>query len=200
MEGRGGSGVPRWPLSFYVGKLKSGKERDRVYGIRAIGYFGADGAPAVAELMAALSDASAEVRGAAADALGQIGSAGEPVVAGLAKALSDTSPRVRVTAAIALEGMGKKAVAAIPELIHALNDPVNYVRASAANVFGAMGPAASLVVGPLTEKLLLKDEDRFVRGNAAYALGESPWRRRALPRFKKPSKHADGMPPQRKQS
>ena len=36
------------PLSFYVGKLKSGKERDRVYGIRAIGYFGADGAPAVA--------------------------------------------------------------------------------------------------------------------------------------------------------
>ena len=174
------------PLSFYVGKLKSGKERDRVYGIRAIGYFGADGAPAVAELTAALSDASAEVRGAAADALGQIGSAGEPVVAGLAKALSDTSPRVRVTAAIALEGMGKKAVAAIPELIHALNDPVNYVRASAANVFGAMGPAAQPAVGPLTEKLLLKDEDRFVRGNAAYALGDiGPAAKEALPALQK---------------
>ena len=67
--------------------------------------------------------------------------------------------------------MGKKAVAAIRELIHALNDPVNYVRASVANVFGAMGPAARAAVGPLTEKLL-KDEDRFVRTNAAYALGD----------------------------
>jgi len=46
------------------------------------------------------------------------------------------------------------------------------VRASVANVFGAMGPAAQSAVGPLTEKLLLKDEDRFVRSNAAYALGD----------------------------
>jgi hypothetical protein len=82
--------------------------------------------------------------------------------------------------------MGKKAVAAIPELIHALNDPVNYVRASAANVFGAMGPAAQPAVGPLTEKLLLKDEDRFVRGNAAYALGDiGPAAKEALPALQK---------------
>ena len=170
------------PLSFYVGKLKSERETERVHAIRAIGQFGKDGAGAVAEVTATLTDSNPEMRGAAADALGEIGSASAPVVAGLVKTLTDPDARVRGLAAIALQRMGGKAVAAIPALIRALNDPVNYVRAPAAAALGAMGTAAGEAAHPLAERLLLKNEDGFVLASVAYALGDiGPAAKEAIP-------------------
>jgi HEAT repeat protein len=104
------------------------------------------------------------------------------VVAGLARALSYPSPRVRDLAAIAPQALGGKAIASIPGLIYARNDPVICVRASVAKVFDAMGPATRSAVGPLTEKLLLTDEDGSVRLNATYALRDiGPAAKEAIP-------------------
>jgi hypothetical protein len=169
------------PLSFYVARIQTGLQEERLAAIRAAGDFRADAAPAVGELAAALSDADANVREAAAAALSQIGPPAETAVPALAKALSDSNPRVRDLAAIALGSMGAKAARAIPELVKALNDSVDYVRAPAADALGAIGPGAQAAVKPLAEKLLTDDQG-FVLGSVAYALGDiGPNAKDALP-------------------
>ena len=169
------------PLSFYITKLKSSSQDERLASIRAIGAFGADAAPAVNAIVAALSDSDANVRGAAVTSLGQIRPAASAAVLALAKALSDSSPRVRDLAAVALEAMGPKAAPAVPELVSALNDPVDYVRAPAADALGAIGPGAQAAVKPLAEKLLTQDEG-FVLASVSYALGDiGPNAKDALP-------------------
>ena len=170
------------PLSFYTGKLKGGSDAERVQAIRAIGYFGGDGAAAVAELAKALSDGSAEIRSAAAGSLSRMGAAGAPAVESLAKALTDADARVRCLSAIALESMGAKAAPAVPQLTQALHDPVNYVRSPAAAALGAVGPGATSAVHELAQRLLIKNEDGFVLASVAYALGDlGPAAQEALP-------------------
>ena len=174
------------PLAFYTGKLKGGSDAERVQAIRAIGYFGGDGAAAVMELAKALSDGSAEIRSAATGSLSRMGTTGAPAVAQLAKALTDPDARVRCLSAIALQSMGAKAAPAVPQLVQALHDPVNYVRMSAANALGATGPASKAAVPALAERLRLKDEeDGFVLACTAHALGEiGPAAKEALPTLK----------------
>ncbi len=96
------------PLSYYVAKLKGSTSSERVKAIRAIGYFGGDGASAVGELVAALRDSSPQIRGAAAGSLALMGASAEAGIPSLATALSDTDAHVRCMAAIALEAMGPK--------------------------------------------------------------------------------------------
>jgi hypothetical protein len=170
-------------LSYYLAELKNASDPARATLIRTIGWFGADGAPASGELIAALSDRSAEVRAAAAAALAQVDPHSSPAaVPALAGALTDPDPRVRVLAAIALRTDGSKAAAAVPQLIHALGDPVDYVRASAADAIGAIGPEASGAVHPLAKRLLMRDERGFVLISVAYALGDlGPYATEALP-------------------
>jgi hypothetical protein len=173
------------PLSYYVAKLKSAKALHRPQVIRAIGSFGADGAMAVEELIAALSEPDTETRAAAAWSLGQLGPAGAKAVPALAKALSDADSCVRDLAAVALEDIGPKSAAAVPELIHALNDSTNYVRAPAADALGAIGPGASAATRALADKLLQQGEDGFVLASVAYALGDiGPGANDALPALK----------------
>jgi len=161
------------PLSFYIGKLKSGSDAERVQAIRAIGYFGGDGAAAVTELAKALSDGSAEIRSAAAGSLSRMGATGAPAVEQLAQALTDPDARVRCLSAIALQSMGAKSAPAVPQLVQALHDPVNYVRMSVANALGAIGPSSWAAVPALVERLRLKDEeDGFVLARIAHALGQ----------------------------
>ena len=171
------------PLPFYLEKLslKTASDADRLASIRAIGSFGADAAPAVSAIAAALSDSGVNIRSAAAAALAEIGPTAATAVPALAKALSDSNPRIRDLAAVALEAMGPKAAPAIPQLVGALNDPVDYVRAPAADALGAIGPGAQAAVKPLAEKLLTRDEG-FVLGSVAYALGDiGPNAKDALP-------------------
>lgn len=170
------------PLSFYEARLKSSDGRERVKALRVIGYFGKDGAAAVPELAAALSDGSAEVRRAAAGSLSLMGQWSVPALPALAKALSDGDAYVRCLSAIALQGMGPKAAPAVPQLIPALSDPNNYVRSPAAAALGAIGTPGIDAVHALAERLLSKNEDGFVLASVAYALGEiGPAAREALP-------------------
>jgi Protein of unknown function (DUF2961)/HEAT repeats len=160
-------------LSYYLAELKDASDRARATLIRTIGWFGAQGAPAGSELIAALSDHSIEVRVAAVAALAQVGRHNGPAaVPALAGALADPAPGVRTMAAVALRAEGAKAAAAVPQLIRALDDPVDYVRASAADAIGAIGPGASGAVHPLAERLLMTDEHGFVLASVAYALGD----------------------------
>jgi hypothetical protein len=170
------------PLSAYLAKLRTATGQERTPLIRAIGSFGAEGARACPQLIAALSDSSAATREAAAGALAQLGRhALSEAVPALVKALTDPEPQVRDLASIALGSMGSKASDAVPALVRSLNDPVDYVRASAADALGAMGASAGAAVGPLAAKLLTKDQG-FVLGSIAYALGDiGPAAKDALP-------------------
>ena len=170
------------PLSAYLDQLKTAPKADRPEVIRALGAFGGDARPAIPQLAAALNDSDRQVRSAAAWALSQIGPTGAAAVPALGKALSDTDPQVRILAGLALKAMGPAAAPAVPELIRALNDPVDYVRASAAGALGSMGPGAHASIRPLTERLLLKDEDGLVLNSVAAALGDfGPAAKEALP-------------------
>jgi hypothetical protein len=159
------------PLSYYASRLNETSNANRTEWIRAVGYFGSDGVPAVPELIAALSDSSPTIRSAAAGAIAQIGPKAPGAIPALAKCLSDSSPQVRDLAAIALRSMGPIAAGALPELIRALNDPMDFVRAPVAEALGAMGPSAKNAVPALTQRLLEKDEG-FVLTSIASALGD----------------------------
>jgi HEAT repeat protein len=121
------------------------------------------GAPAVPGLLAALRDADADVREAAAKALGEIGDAA--AVPGLLAALGDAEANVREAAAKALGQIGD--AAAVPGLLAALRDADADVRRAAA-ALGEIGDAAA-VPGLLAA---LRDADADVRRAAAAALGE----------------------------
>jgi HEAT repeat protein len=119
------------------------------------------GAPAVPGLLAALRDESWQVREAAAKALEQIGA---PAVPGLLAALRDESWQVREAAAKALEQIGAPAV---PGLLAALRDESWQVREAAAKALEQIGAPA--VPGLLAA---LRDADWNARRAAAEALGE----------------------------
>ena len=173
------------PLSYYAGKLNDVSSPQRIEWIRAIGYFGTDGASAVPELIAALSDPSPEIRSSAAAALAQVGPKAASAVPALAQSLSDSSPHVRDIAAIALRSMGPPALGALPELVRALSDPVDFVRAPVAEALGAIGPAAKNAVPALGQRLLEKHEQGFVLTSVASALGDiGTAARDALPALK----------------
>jgi hypothetical protein len=173
------------PLSAYLEKLKSAPEAERPDVLRAIGSFGADAAPAVNEVAAALASPSVDTRRAAGWALSQIGPSGATAAPVLARTLFDSDPQVRLLAAIALKEMGPNAAPALPDLVRALNDPSEFVRTRSADALGAMGPAAHAAVRPLADKLLAKGETWIVLTSVATALGNiGPDAKDALPILK----------------
>jgi hypothetical protein len=174
------------PLADYEAKLRQAAAPGRPELLRAIGSFGADGAPVAGLVAGMLADPDEQVRAAAAWSLSQIGApaakSAPAAVGALAKVLSDPNPKVRSLAAVALEAMGPAATAALPQLVRTLNDPADYVRAKAADALGAMGPEARPAVRPLADRLLVKDEQGMVLGSVAAALGDiGPDARDALP-------------------
>jgi hypothetical protein len=170
------------PLTYYMARTNAASEDEKVSALYAVGQFGADAASAIPKLGAALADPSARVRAAAAASLAKVDAANASAVPALIKALSDSNPRVRSLAAVALRPIGPGAAAAVPQLVACLDDPVSYVRAPAADALGAIGPAARNATGPLSKRLLVKDEQAFVLRSVAYALGDiGPDARSALP-------------------
>ncbi len=158
-------------LSGYLELLKREPASKRAQIVRAIGAFGGDGAPAVKQVVEALSDSDADVREAAAWALSQMAAAGVNAVPALEKSLADSNPRVRSLSAVALMSMGPKAVDAVPALMIALNDPVAYVRAPAADALGSIGPSAKAAAEALGQRLLMTDDQAYVLRSMGYALG-----------------------------
>lgn len=169
------------PLSFYQQQVKQASGTERAGRLRAIGSFGADAAPALSELTAALRDTDPGVRSAAAWAITQMGAAGRPAAPALAQSLSDENPRLRNLSAIALRSMGA-AAAAVPGLVKALTDSETSVRALAADALGNIGPNAKAAVQPLSERLVTPKEQVFVLRSIATALGNiGPGAASALP-------------------
>ena len=82
-------------------------------------------------LVAALRDANASVREAAAKALGGIGPDAEPAIPGLVNLIRDYDPFVRGTAAGVLVRMGPAAVPGLAELLRDGNPQVRRVASQA---------------------------------------------------------------------
>lgn len=118
----------------------------------------------VAALVAALRDADAEVRRAAANSLGQIED--KRAVPGLITALRDEDAEVRQQAAWALAQLEDKR--ATEPLMAALKDSNIEVRRKSA---WALGQLEDQTAGPALAAAL-RDDDAEVRKNAAWGLGQ----------------------------
>jgi hypothetical protein len=170
------------PLAAYLDRLKTAPTADRPDVLRALGSFGEDAAPALAQLSEALRDSDPQARVAAAWAISQIGPRAAAAIPDLGMALNDSDHQVRIHAALAFRAMGPAGSAGIPVLIGALNDPVDFVRAAAVEGLGSMGASAQAAVKPLIARLQTKDEHGVVLGRVVHALGDiGPDAKEALP-------------------
>lgn len=118
---------------------------------------------AIGDLITALGDEDAVVRGNASDALAQIGA---PSVGPLVRSLESTNSLVRLFAARALGNIGSKD--AVQPLLARLNDPEFRVRKHVVEALGKISDPSS--VGGITARL--HDESAFVRQFATEALGK----------------------------
>ncbi len=185
-------------LSYYMAKARTSSGMEKVSALYAIGQFGSAAGPAVSALSAALSDASVDLRTAAATSLAKIGDANAAAVPALTIALSDTSPRVRSMAALALQASGPGAAPAVPQLAAALQDPVDAVRHFAADALGAIGPSAASAIPALVERLSVKDERGFVFTSVTTTLGNfGPKAKAALPALEREAKERESAAAQR---
>ena len=176
------------PLQGYLNELKRASDASRRAAlVRAIGSFGKDATPAMADLSKALGDSDAEVRAASAWALAQMGDAAVPAVKNLERLLADSNARVRSTTAVALRAMGTKAGGASEGLVKALDDPMPYVRAAAADALGNIGASAPRpVIDALTRHLQVPNETIYVLRSVSGALGNiGPNAASALPELDK---------------
>lgn len=109
-------------------QLQSGDVAGQVAAARGLAKLGANAAPALPAVMAAINSDSAEVRGAAilaASAMGGVADAAVPTIVGK---LKDQDPGVRAYAAHALGRIGVSNEATLEALVHAALDPDKTVR------------------------------------------------------------------------
>ncbi|MBX9790047.1 MAG: HEAT repeat domain-containing protein [Pirellulales bacterium] len=127
------------------------------------------GAPAVAELSAALGKAKTPTHASAVlSALAAIGPSAAPAVGGVQGKLTDEDVEVRWHAARALASIGQEAEAAVPELVKLLGDSEPRVRWHAAHALGKIPAAGQSAVEPLIKAI--SDSDPHVRRAAVVAL------------------------------
>lgn len=132
------------------------------------------GEPAVADLKATLSHRDPWARAYAGDSLYRIAPAGTyagDVVPEARRLLSNREPRVRGFAATLLSHFGPAAAGALPELIALLTDKEVEVRKVVVQVFPRIGISSKVAIPDLL-KALKSDDEQWVRGGAAAALGE----------------------------
>jgi HEAT repeat protein len=135
--------------------------RHAAYALSAIG------ASAVDALVEALQSANPLTRADAATVLGDIGYATNPAIDALIDTTKDAETSVRQRAAEALGILGRSP-APVPALIDALADSEVSVRTAAAFALCRLGPQAAEAVSALEH--VLDDENRYVRGDALFAL------------------------------
>ncbi|MAG36185.1 MAG: phytanoyl-CoA dioxygenase [Dehalococcoidia bacterium] len=153
-------------LSSY-GRLASdseteAKRRNVTYALSAVG------APAVPELIEAVSHADWWVRAAAVNTLGEMGLAASDAVPSLIAALRHDSLIVQQQAAQALGTASQTGPAAVPALSEALQHDDAEVRRNATLALLRIGKHADEAVPALQR--VLDDEDRYVRGKAVEVL------------------------------
>jgi hypothetical protein len=136
----------------------------RLEAVHILGSLGSTGVPLLLE---ALRQPDSLVRRTAATILGKAGKDGAPAVPLLAELLSDSCEKVRMAAAVALGGIGPLAAPAIGPLLRALAGTNLILARLAAQALSRIGmDAASALTGAL------RSPDRYVRREAAWALGE----------------------------
>ncbi len=130
----------------------------------------------VQPLRQALQDESTEVQREAAFALGRLGPRAQPAIPELLAALrkymgtSDEKVQVARAAACTLGLIGPGAKEAVPTLVLALDHET--LQAGATRALGCLGPAAQDVIPRLIRLLGDRNANRYVRRNAAEALGK----------------------------
>jgi HEAT repeat protein len=184
-------------LTEAIQALSTGDDAAKEAATEALAMMGADAAPAVPALTAALASESPMVRAHAAIALARIGEPARGAAANLARLIVDKNSKVRRAALLALRAIKpdrsvtlpiiSKALAdaepatrihalhsiasmgeaAMPALLKALDHPE--ARYWAILVIGELGPKAKLAVPQLTK--LLRDESVQIRREAVMALG-----------------------------
>lgn len=135
---------------------------------RDLGQLGLEAQDALPDLLAAVRDPDAGVRGAAVAALGLLGTGDPAVVPAIVAKLKDPAPFVRRAAAEALGILGQQPKVSVPALVAALGDRDPGVRQAAITAFGMLESSAQQATRPLLHAL--NDENRGVRGAAALSL------------------------------
>jgi hypothetical protein len=133
--------------------LRGGRAETREAAAWSLGQIGAQAAPAVTALTAALSDQDVVVRGLAALALRDVGSAATTALDALVRALGDEDVGVRMMSAQAIGSLGPRAASAVQALVQACHrkDEHVHVQRSLADALGNIGPAARVSLPELQE-------------------------------------------------
>ncbi len=177
-------------ITQWMSALGHGDAGSRWRAAQALGSYGAEAAPAVPALVAALADPSVEVRWRSAEALGLVGPAAAAAVPALARCLSDNDALVRTEGTKALGLLGPAASAAVPQLARGLAASDVAIRRESARALGRMGSSSSSAVGALVSAL--SDKDKFVRMESARALGRvGPSAREAVPALTAAARDSD---------
>ena len=142
----------------------------RYRGALILYYIGPKAKTALADLIYALSDQSAEVRRVAATAIGAVDANSPRAASALSTALSDPAPGVRKAVVKALGQTTRDRSSASFEIAAALKDTDPSVRVEAALMLKNFGPGAKGVVPALIQAL--RDTDQDVVLFAAQALGK----------------------------
>ncbi len=137
-------------------------------------HLGPKAAPAVPELIVALSDKDSEVRREVLYALGAIIADKGPADPAIVAALDDPEPAVRATAAYALGRAGPVAKAAVPKLRTALEADDLLVRVTSAWALASVSPGDAQVAAAATPVLMrgLEASHVMMRRGSAEALGQ----------------------------
>src|SRR6185503_9318362 len=107
---------------------------------------------------------------AAAGALARLGNRDPRVVRVLNAALTDRFPPSKDEVLVSLDFVGEDVAPAVPAVVRFLDDPIVSRRQWSAKLLANAGPAAKPAAAALARAL--RDEDAYVRKNAALALGQ----------------------------
>jgi len=146
--------------------LRDADETVRCRAAEALGEVG--GAPE--HLLAALDDASAPVRAAAARGLKLLGHHAKAAIPRLVELLQDRDEDVRTAASEAVKAAGPLDDDSTSKLTTALTSPDTVVRAHAAEALGSVAAPAEYAAAPLVAALA--DTNDIVRAKAVEALGK----------------------------
>lgn len=157
---------------------------------------------AVPLLTAALRDADARLRAAAAEALVETGPLAEPAVPDLVQILQkDADSNARLQATLALGSIGPGAKAAVPVLVDKLRaEKVDGVRVNTAAVLGMIRSSPETVLPALVETLL-NDKHSDARNCAMMSIGQfGPDAKLALPLLRVAAKDLKNQDPNNRES
>lgn len=155
----------RTQINFLTRFLTDQDPGVRVEAVRGLAQYGIEAVPSLLDI---LTGADAAAAREAAATLGKIGPSAAAAVPALTAALQGTNLKMRLAAATALGCIGPASEPAIPALGKALQGSHLVLSRLAAQALSRIGRPA---VPALVE--LLQHTDRFVRREAAWALGET---------------------------